>query len=46
MTSLVTARTAAENGYVAAKGADRWERLFDQTVREGKFFYAVAFVVT
>jgi len=40
------ARTAAENGYVAAKDVDRWERLFDQTVREGKFFYAVAFVVT
>src|SRR5215469_14682347 len=26
--------------------ADRWERLFDETVRSGKFLYAVTFFIT
>jgi len=39
-------RTAAANGFIETKDADRWERLFDETVRSGKFLYAVTFFIT
>jgi SAM-dependent methyltransferase len=40
------ARTAAANEFISAEDADRWERLFDETVRSGKFLYEVTFFVT
>jgi SAM-dependent methyltransferase len=40
------ARTAALNGYIATEQADVWEKLFDQTVLAGTFFYALTFFIT
>jgi SAM-dependent methyltransferase len=40
------ARTAAAHKYIAPDEADRWEQLFDETVRDEKFFYAVTFFIT
>jgi ubiquinone/menaquinone biosynthesis C-methylase UbiE len=40
------ARSAAANEFISTEDADRWERLFDETVRSGKFLYAVTFFVT
>lgn len=40
------ARTAAADEYVSTEDAARWETLFDRTVQEGKFLYAVAFFIT
>jgi SAM-dependent methyltransferase len=40
------ARTAAEEGYLQDRDADRWEGLFDETVSAGKFLYGVTFFIT
>jgi SAM-dependent methyltransferase len=40
------ARSAAANEFISTEDADRWERLFDENVRSGKFLYAVTFFVT
>lgn len=40
------ARTAAARGYIAPDEAGRWEQLFDQAVRDEKFFYSVTFFIT
>jgi ubiquinone/menaquinone biosynthesis C-methylase UbiE len=40
------ARTAAAHQYIGPEEANRWEQLFDQTVRDEKFFYAVTFFIT
>jgi SAM-dependent methyltransferase len=39
-------RMAARHQYIAPDDADRWEQLFDETVRDEKFFYAVTFFIT
>jgi hypothetical protein len=40
------ARSAASNEFISTEDADRWEDLFDETVRSGKFLYAVTFFIT
>jgi len=40
------ARGAAANEFLSTEDAGRWERLFDETVRSGKFLYAVTFFIT
>jgi ubiquinone/menaquinone biosynthesis C-methylase UbiE len=40
------ARSAAANEFLSTEDADRWEDLFDETVRTGKFIYAVTFFIT
>lgn len=40
------ARTASEDGALSGEQADRWERIFDETARAGKFLYAVTFFIT
>ena len=40
------ARSAAASEFISTEDADRWEHLFDETVRSGKFLYAVTLFIT
>ena len=40
------ARTAAANGFLRSEDAERYEALFDGSVRAGTFSYAVTFFIT
>jgi len=40
------ARSAQSIGYLPEEDADRWEKLFDDTVASGRFMYSVTFVLT
>jgi ubiquinone/menaquinone biosynthesis C-methylase UbiE len=40
------ARTAAANGFLAPEDAERYEALFDETVRAERFLYSLIFFIT
>jgi len=40
------ARTAAANGFLTPEDAERYEALFDETVRAERFLYSLAFFIT